>query len=611
MTSAGIRDPDYFLFPTVILWNPVLTYDCVFSSGLKCITCAKVCQLAYWNDGSSVHTQPRLIHDIENFVYLVSAVYVCEQGHRILAHDQIILSMLPCKDMIPFVLLHKTGFTTNFVNLCASLCQNGMNFHSLEAVINYRRWKFFESRRQTYLSVNSLHCSETSFPLFNQFAGKYLPSDDIIRQCFLAKFLEEEAAYITDIQSVHPGETLSFDHTFKIASNIGCIRPDKKWTCQYDSAFLVFNGDGKIVSWQFTKGTSFENVRSLLHQINNRKKCTIKTIYVDNCCQWRQKIREVFGSNVTVLLDIFHAVQRVTRKIPKKHPFHSTCLQDFRLVFRIPGDYGLRRTKPTPQPSELLQNINSFVQRWENVAYNGQNVLTRDSMEEIEKLKVHIVKGCLSGINVGGGTNKNEAFHRYVNTFFHKSRIGVLLAYAMMMTIISHFNNKDTQSRKAVFRPIRLSLAGCEQDNIISLERMGIMNVDRNNEDLTWIQEEGEDAIDPASIKDILSASTSQFVMHKAMKKQSTTSTQLWRYIPYMQVLPNQISSDDNEAEAHRQRLKNNALAWNFSIVPVQSDGNCFFTSVALALVQDIVRSMYSVAFKWTPMAQFKHFHPS
>lgn len=60
-------------------------------------------------------------------------------------------------------------------------------------------------------------------------------------------------------------------------------------------------------------------------------------------------------------------------------------------------------------------------------------------MAETEKLKVHILKGCLSGIHVGGGTNKNEAFHRYVNTFFHKSRIGVLLAYAMMMTIISHF----------------------------------------------------------------------------------------------------------------------------------------------------------------------------
>lgn len=186
--------------------------------------------------------------------------------------------------MIPFV-LHKTGFTTNFVNLCASLCQNGMNFHSLEAVINHRRWEFFESRRKTYLSVNSLHCSEASFPLFNQFSGKYLPSDDIIHQCFLAKFLEEEMAYITEIQSVHPGKTLSFNHTFKIASNIGCIRPDKKWACQYDSAFLVFNGDGKIVSWQFIKGTSFENVRSLLHQINNRskmKKCTIETIYVDN-----------------------------------------------------------------------------------------------------------------------------------------------------------------------------------------------------------------------------------------------------------------------------------------------------------------------------------------
>jgi hypothetical protein len=467
-----------------------------------------------------------------------------------------------------------------------------MNFHSLEGVIHHRRWEFFESRQSIYQTLHSINTHEEHptlcFPTFKEFGEKYLPSDDTIRKCFLAKFLEEEAAYITDIQSVCPGETLSFDHTFKIASNIGCVRPDKKWACQYDSVFLVFNGYGKIVSWQFAKGNGFDHVRYLLHNIKKRNQemnSEVKTVYVDNCCQWRQKIKEVFGPDVTVLLDVFHAVQRVTRKMPKKHPFHSICVQDFRLVFRLPGDYGPTRTKATPQPPQLLENINSFVQRWKGIVHNDRCVLTKDSIEEIEKLKVHIHKGCLSGIIVGGGTNKNEAFHRYVRTFFHKSRIGILLAYALMTTIIRNFNNNDKQSRKNRLRPIRMSSQAHEVGE--PLERMGIMD-DNRDDDLTWIQEQNEDNIDIISIDNILRVSLSQFTICKAMKKQTKTSTQTWKYIPYIQILPNQLPSEENEVDTHKERLKNNASAWNFSIVPVPADGNCFFTAVALALVQDI-----------------------
>lgn len=533
-TSRGSNPltPDDFLLPSIILWNPLLTYSkSSFSTGLLCLKCDRVCNTHYWNDGSSTHTQPRAIHDIQDIVYLVSAVYTCDEGHKILAHDQRVLNMLPCKDIVPFVLLHRTGFTTNFISFCSSLCHTGMNFHSLEGAISHRRWDFYESRRQAYLCTSSLYnrnlnnVNSLSFPSFSDIAEKYLPSDDIIRQCFLSNFLENERAYICDIQSVTPGESLSFDHTFKVASNVGSLRADKKWACEYDSAFIVFNGNGKIVSWQYTKGTSFENVRVLLNNIKSRGtiagKCTIKTVYVDNCCHWRQKIQDVFGDDVIVLLDIFHAVQRITRKLPKRHPFHSVCVHELKLVFRSPGDYGLARTKPTPQPHQLQQNIESFVERWKDVSYNEQVILTKESIEEIERLKAHIRRGCLSAISVGGGTNQNEAFHRYINTFFHRSRIGKLLAYAMMMTIISHFNNKDKHSRKAITKPIRLSMVDNNDGTV--LEKMGIMDCDKNEEDITWIQEDDEDDMDPTLIRSIVCVSLQQFDMYKAMKRQAST----------------------------------------------------------------------------------------
>ena len=92
--------------------------------------------IRYWNDGSSRYNQPRIIHDVDDFVLLVSSVYVCDGGHKLLAHDERVLKLLP-KDTIPFILLHQTGFTIRFVELCQSLCQTGMNFHSLQGVIGH------------------------------------------------------------------------------------------------------------------------------------------------------------------------------------------------------------------------------------------------------------------------------------------------------------------------------------------------------------------------------------------------------------------------------------------------------------------------------------------
>ena len=259
-----------------------------------------------------------------------------------------------------------------------------MNFHSLEGVIGHRRWELFESKKKLYQCAMKLNqgTNTVKFPSFLEHCKKYLPSDDTIFQCFLKKFMEEENAYLTEIQSVCPGESLSFDHTFKIASNIGYLRTDKKWVCQYDSAFLVFNEKGQVVTWQFTKGTSFQNVRSLLENVVKRCRTqgiSVKTVYIDNCCQRRNKVREVFGSDVTVFLDLFHAIQRITRKAPKRHPFYSVFVEQLRLVFRSPGDYGIKRTKQTPSPAEILQNVSSFVMQWKDVSHESQHILTNQT----------------------------------------------------------------------------------------------------------------------------------------------------------------------------------------------------------------------------------------
>ena len=71
------------------------------------------------------------------------------------------------------------------------------------------------------------------------------------------------------MEGITVGSSISFDHMFKVAANIGYYREDKVWIPQYDSLFIVMNAEGKVLTWQLTKGTSFEQVSNILEDPNN------------------------------------------------------------------------------------------------------------------------------------------------------------------------------------------------------------------------------------------------------------------------------------------------------------------------------------------------------
>ena len=87
------------------------------------------------------------------------------------------------------------------------------------------------------------------------------------------------------MEGITVGSSISFDHTFKVAANIGYYREDKVWIPQYDSL------EGKVLTWQLTKGTSFEQVRNILEDLNNRAQRQgqqIQNVYIDDCCKLRK-----------------------------------------------------------------------------------------------------------------------------------------------------------------------------------------------------------------------------------------------------------------------------------------------------------------------------------
>ena len=76
------------------------------------------------------------------------------------------------------------------------------------------------------------------------------------------------------------------------------------------------NEKGQVIAWQFTKTMGYDEVMPLLIKLKQRvasQGSNITYIDVDDCCHLRDKLCQTFGPNITVHLDLFHAVQRLTR----------------------------------------------------------------------------------------------------------------------------------------------------------------------------------------------------------------------------------------------------------------------------------------------------------
>lgn len=420
-TTVLLSNLPQLVLPYAMLWNPLLQLlpTRVGTGRPVCIidTCVGSLELKCWKVGQTNSLQPRILHTFEHTVLLVSAVFLCSFGHEVCSTDPRLLEQF-CPAHIPFVLLHRTGFVKQFFQSTMSLIQHGMTFASVERFISDRRHQF---TMQITNQIEELIPSD-SF-LHNQIAElitKPIPSNDVLCKCFVVEFLLNREGYNLHMSSLQVEKYISIDHTFKVASNIGYVRADGKWITLHNSVFIVTNENGQVISWVFTKSTSLDEVASQLKSVKDlRSQSWLPpyTILVDNCCSQRQKLKQIFGDSAVVKLDIFHAVQHIVRKIPKRHPFFFECVNDLKLVFRSPTDIGKQRTQSTPPSSIILQQLNDFVRKWKPCKYNGWQIITDLAMKEINGLLLHIQKGCLSDINPGVGTNRNEVLHKRINTF--------------------------------------------------------------------------------------------------------------------------------------------------------------------------------------------------
>lgn len=124
---------------------------------------------------------------------------------------------------------------------------------------------------------------------------------------------------------------ISCDHTFRSIANIGLVRDsDKHWIKQYNGLFCTLNDVGRsndLETYKIFVHRAYKR-NSLLHDRLKNQGKTVAEFYVDNCCSWRYSLQGIFGMQLSVYFDVFHAVQRITKVIPKRHPYHKHCLSD-------------------------------------------------------------------------------------------------------------------------------------------------------------------------------------------------------------------------------------------------------------------------------------------
>lgn len=114
------------ILPHIILWDPLNQLSSYFPQGMLCPNCSQpLKKIAHWKSG-----QPRIIHDTHNTVLIVPAVYTCDYEHTLVATDPRILKIFTF-DRIPFILLHRTGFTKTFINSIIQLLYGGMELSTI------------------------------------------------------------------------------------------------------------------------------------------------------------------------------------------------------------------------------------------------------------------------------------------------------------------------------------------------------------------------------------------------------------------------------------------------------------------------------------------------
>lgn len=244
-----------------------------------------------------------------------------------------------------------------------------------------------------------------------------------------------------------------------------------------------------------------------------------------------------------------------------------------------------------------------FVKKWKEAEISGSYILNEKAKKELEALRSHSIKGCLSDIPVQAGTNRNENLHRFINPYFRRCRMGIPLALALL-TILFHHNNKkhsdivSVLSSKASYlkqhidksHNVQFGIMGKTQaipeDSWILAKRGGLHeSTPTANAAKLQITPDLEEFMDIHELLETLQSALNLHQLCNTLCDLSNHSPLLdQKMLPFMSSVSCLFLTVDSDNAQHQQCLNNVVQSWGFQIEHTAGDGNCCFAALAFTL---------------------------
>ena len=613
-----------FLLPKVFIWCPMHHYGL----DILCPLHNLPLKAGFFTDELQRKgpRNPRLVYDLRGNVLLIQRLYICPQEgmkHKYFSASLSIIENIPklyglC--CFPFVMFHKSSCTKQLVDFVETQILQGVNFLAICEGIAGLNFKEFSERMacfSIYQDSNS-HINKTKVDYDNFYSDSMyaFPGDKKVMELFLGNFVHKKSYYDAEMEkTARSSKIITCDHTFKVSKYICASRgSDNKYIKQFENLFIVLNEDHKVVGWRLTKSTAFEDIRDLLQEIKYSLDNPLKTVIVDDCCKVKRQYESIFPG-IVVKLDLFHATQRVIKTFPKGSEWSKQISSEFGLVFREDGDCGATRCLRTPEPEVIERNLDNFIKKWKHTL--NENVQTK-TFRELENLRIHVKKGCISGIEPGQGTECNERLHQTLNKSLlcGATKIGPEIAIAVITLIFYALNCRregkkhEGNSRIIPFVPLpsvkAVKVAEELEEQKLRTAHLNcgavgddiqLDNVWRNCEidtsvfeglsaNAIFMLENVEDMCNDTVTALLMKNTKTMLDMLNEINNQCNDRSFNAYDLPVKQsvgddhVLASDSDTDPSSEQDHNSLLIRNLSSFNLEIDPVEGDGDCAFRSI-------------------------------
>ena len=139
--TLAVTDPMNLVFPYVLLWNPLVQFPLLSKEIEMCPheNCTGKLVFFEWSNGRTKSIQPRLLHDTHHLILLVGAIYTCsDTNNKVHSTDPRLISKLDST----ILLLHRSGFSHEFVTSVVNLAKEGLPIAAIARHIQKQREEF-------------------------------------------------------------------------------------------------------------------------------------------------------------------------------------------------------------------------------------------------------------------------------------------------------------------------------------------------------------------------------------------------------------------------------------------------------------------------------------